>query len=198
MTFGAHRGADQGAGRVTSGRDLLRQLRGSTSASPPSTAGLLQLPGLTSTRPGRHSVVPDLHQHFWAGIFFLGPAYLCPSQHIYVPADICGAGVDSDISLAGIYSFWPELTSACRIISISAYSGQNMQVLGRRSKIPAGMGRHGRSPLRGRASLSGWAGSSFISAGPSRPRCSYSVGPSQPSLWVASAGCPGWASIPAL
>jgi hypothetical protein len=105
MTFGAHRGADQGAGRVTSGRDLLRQLRGSTSASPPSTAGLLQLPGLTSTRPGRHSVVPDLHQHFWAGIFFLGLAYLCPSQHIYVPADICGAGVDSDISLADIYNF---------------------------------------------------------------------------------------------
>jgi hypothetical protein len=45
-TFGAHRGADQGAGRSTSERDLLHLLRGSTSASPPSTAGPLHLPGL--------------------------------------------------------------------------------------------------------------------------------------------------------
>jgi hypothetical protein len=91
MTFGAHRGADQGAGRSTSGRDLLRQLRGSTSASPPSTAGFLQLPGLTSTRPGRHTAIPDLHRHLRAdtrfpraSIFMSWPAYLCPGRHIYV------------------------------------------------------------------------------------------------------------------
>jgi hypothetical protein len=88
MTFGAHRGADQGAGRNTSGRDLLHLLGGSTLAPPPSTTGLLQLPGLMSTRPGRHTAVPDLHQHFWADIFFLGPTYLRPGRHIYVPAGI--------------------------------------------------------------------------------------------------------------
>jgi hypothetical protein len=137
-TFGAHHGADQGTGRSTSGRDLLCLLEGSTSASPPNTAGRLHLPGLTSTRPGRHTVVPDLHQHFQAGIFFpgsaidfLGPAYLCPSRHIYVPTDICRTGVDSDISLAGIYDFWSELTSSSWIILISAYSGRILQVLGR-------------------------------------------------------------------
>jgi hypothetical protein len=63
-TFRDHRGADKGAGRITSGRDLLRQHGGLTLASPLSTLGLLQLPGLTSTRSGRHLVVLDLRQHF--------------------------------------------------------------------------------------------------------------------------------------
>jgi hypothetical protein len=84
-TFGVHRGADQGAGRSTSGRDLLHLLGGSTSATPPSTAGLLQLPGLTSTRPGRHTVVPDLRQHFWAGIFFPGQALGFPGPALVGP-----------------------------------------------------------------------------------------------------------------
>jgi hypothetical protein len=104
-TFGAHRGADQGAGRSTSGRDLHRLPGSSTLASPPSTLGLLQLLGLTSTRPGRHSVVPDLPQYFRAGIFFPGPALgvpgptmVGPGRHIYIPAEICGPEVDSGIS----------------------------------------------------------------------------------------------------
>jgi hypothetical protein len=95
-TFGAHRGADQGAGRSTSRRDLLHQLGGSTSASPPSTAGLLQLPRLTSTRPGRHTAVPDLHRHRrastqlrWAGIFYvLAGIFYVPADIFYVPASI--------------------------------------------------------------------------------------------------------------
>jgi hypothetical protein len=129
-TFGAHRGADQGAGRSTSGRDLLRLLGGSTLALPPSTAGLLHLPGLTSTRPGRHTVVPDLHQHFRAGIFVLGPAYLCPGRHIYVLIDICGAGVDSGILPADICVFRPEYTPTGRHIAVLAFFGRNKSVPG--------------------------------------------------------------------
>jgi hypothetical protein len=117
MTFGTHRGADQGAGRSTSGRDLLHLLGASTSASPPSTASLLQLPGLTSTRPGRHMAVPDLHRHLRSGTRF----------H---PADICGPGVDSGTPSAGIYVFRPEYTSLGQIITILAYSGRILQVLG--------------------------------------------------------------------
>jgi hypothetical protein len=89
-TFGAHHGADQGTGRSTSRRDLLCLLGGSASALPPSTSGLLQLPGLTSTRPGRHSAVPDPHRHLRAGtrlprasIFMSRPAYLCPGRHMW-------------------------------------------------------------------------------------------------------------------
>jgi hypothetical protein len=174
-TFGAHRGADSSAGRITFGRDLLRQLGGSTSALSPSTSGLLQLPGPTSTRPGRHLAVPDRHRHFWTGIFFpgpalgfLGPTLVGPGQHIYVPDDIGGAGVDSGTPLAGIHFLWPEFTSAGRHISIPTFFGRNLQVLGRHSKISASMGWHSGSPEQAGASSSGWAGSSFIPAGPSR------------------------------
>jgi hypothetical protein len=149
-TFGAHRGADQGTGRSTSGRDLLHLLGGLTSTSPPSTAGLLHLPWLTSTRPGWHTVVPDLHQHFWAGIFFPGPAlgflgsaYLCPGRHIHVPAGICGPGVDSDISLADIYGFRPEYTPVGQNIPILDFLGRNKLILGRFTLFPAGSGRFG-------------------------------------------------------
>jgi hypothetical protein len=128
MTFGAHRGADQGAGRSTSGRDLLHLLGGSTSAPPPSTAGLLQLPGLTSTRPGRHMAILDLHWHLRAGtrlhrvgIFYVpagifiswptfvgpgstsafpGPAYNFPGRNIIFP----GRHISS---LAGIRAYGP-------------------------------------------------------------------------------------------
>jgi hypothetical protein len=88
-TFGVHRGADQGAGRSTSGRELHHLLGGSTSASPPSTAGLLQPPGLTSTRPGRHTAVPNLHRHLWADTQF-HPAgiFYVPIDIFYVPASI--------------------------------------------------------------------------------------------------------------
>jgi hypothetical protein len=81
---------------------------------PPSTAGLLQLPGLTSTRPGRHTAVLDLHRHLWAGtrlhragIFYVpagifmsrpaymglgstsafpGPAYDFPGRNMFFPS----------------------------------------------------------------------------------------------------------------
>jgi hypothetical protein len=99
--FGAHRGADQGTGRSTSGWDLLHLLGGSISAPPLSTLALLHLSGLTSTRSGRHTVVPNLLQQFRAGIFFPrpalgfpGPALVGPGRHISV--------------LAGIRLFWPE------------------------------------------------------------------------------------------
>jgi hypothetical protein len=125
-TFGAHRGADQGAGRSRSERDLLRLLGGSTSAQPPCTAGLLQLGGLTSTRPGQHTAVPDLHQHLRAGtqlpragIFMSRLAYSCPVQHMCVwcrfqhcpgrhitsPAGIC-------FFLASIHICGPALASS--------------------------------------------------------------------------------------
>jgi hypothetical protein len=81
-----------------------------TSASPPSTSHLLQLPRPTSTHPGRHSVVPDLLQHLRASIFFPGPALgspglalVGPGQHMLVPADISGARVNGSTPLAGIY-----------------------------------------------------------------------------------------------
>jgi hypothetical protein len=149
-TFGTHRGADQGAGRSTSGRDLLCQLGGSTSASPPSTAGFLQLPGLTSTRPGWHTAVPDLHRHLRAGtllpragIFmswptyvrpgstsaFPRPAYNSPGRHIYFPA--------------GIYVCGPEYSG-------SGLFGRNIFVLGRIRLFPASSGRLG--PRVGRLS----------------------------------------------
>jgi hypothetical protein len=135
-TFGSHRGADQGAGRITSGWDLDHLLGGSTSATPPSTADVLQLPGLTSTRPGRYSVVPDLHRHLWAGtrlpragIGGSRPTYLCPGT-----------------PLAGLYYFWPEFAFPGRNMSIPAFFGRNSQVLGRNSCFPAGMGRHSGKP----------------------------------------------------
>jgi hypothetical protein len=175
MTFGAHRGADQGAGRSTSRRDLYCLLGGSTSASPPSTVGLLQLPGLTSTRPGRHTVVPDLHQRFRAGIFFprpvlifLGLAYICPGQHIYVPADICGPGVSSGASrLAYIFS-WPVFLPAGQNKAVSAFSGRSAQDLGRHREIPAG-----------------WACQAESRRGPERVG---SGGPDLPPSWPAHPG----------
>jgi hypothetical protein len=199
-TFGAHRGADQGAGRSTSGRDLLRLLGGSTSAPPPSTAGLLQFPGLTSTRTGRYTAVLDLHQHFRAGIFFPGPAYLCPDRHIYIPAGICGPGWTSTFPgpaynfpgrhthfLAGIRVFGPEYVNAG-----SSLAGIRRSWAGR--AIPAGLGRNGGSPVQARGSSSGWAGFSLVPAGPSRPPCSCSGRPPRPPLWAASVG---WAGTPA-
>jgi hypothetical protein len=106
--FGTHRGADQGAGRNTFGRDLLHLLGGSTSASPPSTAGLLQHPGPTSTRQGRHTVVPNLHQHFRAGIVYV-PAgiFYVPTGIFYVPADIFYVPAGIFYVPAGIFMFWP-------------------------------------------------------------------------------------------
>jgi hypothetical protein len=118
-TFGAHRGADQGAGRSTSGRDLHRLLGGSTSAPPPSTAGLLQLPGLITTRPGRHSVIPDLPRHFWAGIFFPGPAlgflrlaYLCPGRHMWGWGRLRHSPGRHIYFPAGIYACGPKYTNS--------------------------------------------------------------------------------------
>jgi hypothetical protein len=92
-TFGAHRGADSSAGRITSGRDLLCQLRGSTSTSPPSTSGLLQLPRPTSTHLGWHSAIPDRHQHFRADIFFTGLALGFLGLALVVPTDFDGPGM---------------------------------------------------------------------------------------------------------
>jgi hypothetical protein len=96
-TFGAHRGADQGAGRSTSGRDLLHLLGGSTSPSPPSIAGLLHLPGLMSTRPGQHTAVSDLHRHLRAGTQFL------PAGIFYVLAGIFYVLADIFYVPAGIF-----------------------------------------------------------------------------------------------
>jgi hypothetical protein len=110
-TFGAHRVADQGAGRSTSGRDLLHLLGGSTLASSLSTAGILHLPGLTSTHPGRHTAVPNLHRHLRAGarlhragIFYI-PAgiFYVPASIFYVPAGIFYVLAGIFYVLAGIF-----------------------------------------------------------------------------------------------
>jgi hypothetical protein len=77
-------------------------------------------PGSTSASPGRHSASSG-----W---------------HIYVPANICGARVDSGIPPAGIYVFWPEYTSAGRHIAILAFLGRIKLVLGRIRPFPAGSG----------------------------------------------------------
>jgi hypothetical protein len=80
----------------------------------------------------------------WADLNSPGPAYGCPGsasaspgrhsipsgRHIYAPADICGPGVNSGTPSAGIYVFRPEYTSLGQIITISAYSGRILQVLG--------------------------------------------------------------------
>jgi hypothetical protein len=176
-TFCAHRGADQGAGRSAFGWDLLRLLGGSTSASPPSTSGLLQLPGLTSTRLGRHTVVLDQHRHFRAGIFFPGRRSVSSGRHIYVSADIGGAGVDSDTLLAGICVFWPAFPTVGRQRQVLAFSGRDTKVLGRICALPAGLARV-RSRLgcrclsstgwAGISSNPGWAGAGRILAGPAR------------------------------
>jgi hypothetical protein len=205
MTFGAHRGADQGAGRSTSERDLLHQLGGSTSAQPSSTAGLLQLPGLTSTRPGQHTAVPDLHRHLWAGTrFHPADIFYVPTSIFYVPNGIfmsrpayMGLGSTSAFpgpagnspgqniafpgqnsrSRAGMLQIRPLLAG---LAGFRADTGQFC--LGRCSQIPAGLaaggsrlGRSGAHPAwadfshpgRAGSSSSGWAISSFGSAGPS-------------------------------
>jgi hypothetical protein len=158
MTFGAHRGADQGAGRSTSGQDLLHLLGGSTSTSPMSTAGLPQLPELRSTRPGRYSVVPDLHWHFRAGIFFPepslafpGPALVGPGRHISVSAGIC-------LFLAGIRFSWPVFAS---VGQDGPFSGLSRPACGRPGPIPA---TPRFSPHLGRASASAAAGRSQASS----------------------------------
>jgi hypothetical protein len=129
MTFGAHRGAEQGAGRSTSGRDLLHLLGGSTSALPPSIAGLLQLTGLTSTRPGQHTAFPDLHRHLRAGtrlpragIYVSRPAYMCPGRHVWARGQLRHFPAGIYLFLAGIYVYglthidfgplWPEFSGS--------------------------------------------------------------------------------------
>jgi hypothetical protein len=179
-TFGAHRGADKSAGRITSGWDLLRQLWGSTSALPSSTSGLPQLPGLISTRPGRHTFVPNLLRHFWADIFFPGPALVGPGWHICVPVDIGGAGVNSDTPRPAYIFFWPVFTPTGRHKPIPAFPGRSSRFLGQYRGIPA---QH-------RASSCGWASSSLNSAGPSWPLCGFSVRPSRPPSRAGTARPP--------
>jgi hypothetical protein len=196
-TFGAHRGDDQGAGRSTSGRDLLHLLGGSTSAPPPSTAGLLQLPGLTSTRLGRHTAVPDLHRHFRAGIFFPGPAFgfpgpalVGPGWHISVPA--------------GIRFFWAEICHSLTGIRVCgpgwAISSLSRLACEQAGPIPAAPRL---SPLLGRALASTTAGPrpglSLIPAA-SRPPPRLGYASARPPLLPPGGPCPGfgrsWASAP--
>jgi hypothetical protein len=182
-TFGAHRGADQGGGRSTSGRDLLHLLGGSKSAPPPSIAGLLQLPGLTSSRPGRHTVVSDLLRHFRAGIFFPGPALgfprpalVGPNQHIYVPALPWPAYIISgrnSHSRAGICQFWPSLAGIRRfwagtVVSRPAWAGILRNRLGRVVII--------------------WVGRPLLP--PGRPNPASPLQPSRPRSRAGTAGLP--------
>jgi hypothetical protein len=171
MTFGAHRGADQGAGRSTSRRDLLHLLGGSIAASPPSTADLLQPPGLTSTRPGRHTFVPDLHQHFRAGIFMSRPAYLCPGRHIYVLAGIfisrsAYVGLGSTSAFPGpAYNF----------------PGQNIIFPGRYSRSWVGIGKFRPLPADISREWAGfglsWSAQGFLGHAPA---------------FLSPGSCPGW------
>jgi hypothetical protein len=179
-TFGAHRGADQGAGRSTSGRDLLHLLGGSTSVLPPSIAGLLQLPGLTSTRPGRHTAVPDLHRHLRAGtrlhragIFYVpaGTFYVLAGI-FYVPAGIYGSRVDFGIPRAGKYLPQPEYVFSWPVFAF----------LGRHLPIPTSPGRHSR--------FLGQTGQSRLGRGPPIPAGLRS---SNPGWAAALLRCPGWA-----
>jgi hypothetical protein len=136
-TFGAHRGADQGAGRSTSRRDLLHLLGGLTSALPPSTAGILHLPGLTSTRPGRHTAVPDLHRHLQAGtrfprasIFMSRPAYLCLGRHMWARGRLRHSpgrhmcSVQNIRHRAGLFQFWPIPAGSCRFWATQQHPGR--------------------------------------------------------------------------
>jgi hypothetical protein len=211
-TFGAHCGADQGAGRSTSGWDLLHQLGGSTSASPSSIAGLLQLPGLTSTRPGRHTTVPDLHRHLRAGtrlpragIFmsrptyvgpgstsaFLGPAYNFPDRNMFFPgrysrfrAGIC----QSRPLLAGIRDFWAK-TGQSRLgrspPTRLGCSAPPVPGLGRRVLPPAGLALPFPGLGRRRVSLLGCG--SCNSAGPARGELRIPAGPAYLQLWSGPA-----------
>jgi hypothetical protein len=215
-TFGAHRGAYQGAGRSTSGRDLLHLLRGSPSAPPPSAADLLQLPGQTSARPGWHTAVPDLHRHLQvgtqfhpAGIFmsrtaymglgstsaFPGPAYDFSGRNIFFPGRYSRsrAGmVQSRPLLAGIAGFRANpgqfRVGLCSRIPVGPTTGESR--LGRYGAHPAwaGFSNSGRA----RSSSSGWAVSSFGSAGPSRLLRFSSVGLPWPLPGPVALAAPGF------
>jgi hypothetical protein len=84
-----------------------------------------------------------------------------------------------------------------RIISILAYSGRKLQVLGRHSHIPADLGQRSRHPAQAGSSPSGWAGLCFIPAGPSQPPCGSSARPSRP-LSRADVVGPPWRLSPPL
>jgi hypothetical protein len=83
----------------------------------------------------------DAKWTYQSALGVLRPAYLCPDRHIYILADICGAEVDSGISPAGIYVFWPEFTPSGRHIAVLAFFGRNKSVLGRFRPFPASSGR---------------------------------------------------------
>jgi hypothetical protein len=147
-TFGAHRGADQGAGRSTSGWDLHRLLGGSTSASPPSTAGLLQHPVLMSTRPGRHSTSSGRHifmsrpanfmsrpAYMGLGLTsaFPGPAYSFLGRNIIFPGR-------NSRSWAGIGEFRPLPTGISRYWADFGLSGRHKASLARAPAFPPRLG----------------------------------------------------------
>jgi hypothetical protein len=208
-TFGAHRGADQGAGRSASGQDLHHLLRGSTSAPPLSTSALLQLPGSTSTRPGRHTAISDLHRHLRAGaqlpragIFMSRPTYVGPGSTPAFPRPAYMLSHRNIRPRAGIYQFWPFLagiSSSWAGLALSrpvlgalgpgwvSTPAQLQFRLGRLSSSPPGP-KQCESCLGRRAASPGWAGAMQTPAGPVLQRS----GRSQPHPPRSALG-PGWA-----
>jgi hypothetical protein len=102
---------------------------------------------------------------------------MCPDQHIYVPTDICGPGVNFGTSRPAYVFFWLEYTPTCRNIAVLALFGRNKLVPGRFWPFLAGSGRFG--PRLGRCS-----GAAAIPAGSA---C-------QQPVWAGAGLSPVWAS----
>jgi hypothetical protein len=103
---------------------------------------------------------------------------MCPGRHIYVPADICGPGVDSGTSRPAYSFFWPVFTPPGRHIVILSFLGRSKLVLSRVRHFPVGSGHFGprmgwcsgapASRLGWRGEDPGWAGGGRILARPAR------------------------------
>jgi hypothetical protein len=141
-----------------------------TYVGPGSTSAL---PGPAYNSPGRHITLPAGIYFFLAGIRVRGPAYsefglLWPAYQVPGPVPAGSGWASGGQTPAGPASGHPARPSRFP----PAWAGS-----------PAYQG-----PWQGEASSAGWAGSSFIPAGPSRPSFSRSTWPSRPPQVAASAG----------
>jgi hypothetical protein len=128
-------------------------------------------PGSTSASPDRRSTSSGQH------ILCPGRHILCPGRHIYVPANICGARVDSGTSLANICVFWLAFPFVGRHRQVLAFSGRDTKVLGRNHALPArparvmsrlGCHRLSNPSWVGVPSNPSWADAGWIPTGPAR------------------------------
>jgi hypothetical protein len=186
-TFGAHRGANKSAGRITSGRDLHRLLGGldisitskhfrsssSSWADLNSPGPAFDCPGSTPAFPCRHSASSGQHIYASADIFMSRPTLVGPGSTTTLPG--------RHISFSGRYSriragisqpalLWPELIG----------SGPALRIPSQLGLVELETGAGGSYP-------SGWASFSSIPSGPSRfHRSSFARSSRPPRLFLAA------------